>query len=135
MNINSTVINIERTNPRFEIPSKPKNSEPTPIENDVIDKVLEKSKVKESQEDEKSSKEMTKENAQEIADNVNKMVRLVSGKLEFSVHQDTDRVVIRVIDSATKEVIREIPPENVLKANAKYRDMLHLIGFMMDEKV
>jgi len=77
----------------------------------------------------------TKDQAEKIVDNINNMVKMFSGKIEFKVHEETDRVMIRVVDNQTKELIREIPPENVLNANAKFREVLHLVGFMMDEKV
>ncbi|MBU2549678.1 MAG: flagellar protein FlaG [Proteobacteria bacterium] len=35
--------------------------------------------------------------------------------LNFSVHKATGRTVIKVIESETKQVLREIPPEEILK--------------------
>ncbi len=50
---------------------------------------------------------------------------------EFSYHEDTKRVAIKVIDRDTKEVIREIPPEEVLDMLEK---IWELAGLIVDEK-
>jgi flagellar protein FlaG len=52
--------------------------------------------------------------------------------LRFAVHEDTGRFVIRVIDEKTKEVVREVPPENLLDLAAKMEEMM---GMLYDEKV
>lgn len=36
-------------------------------------------------------------------------------KLSFSVHKDLNRIVIRVIDAETNTVIRQVPPEQILR--------------------
>lgn len=45
----------------------------------------------------------------------------VRRELQFSVDEASGRTVIRVIDASTEEVIRQIPPEEVL-ALARYLD-------------
>ena len=52
-------------------------------------------------------------------------------KCEFSYHEETKRVSIKVIDEDTKEVIKEIPPEETLEMIAK---MWELAGILVDEK-
>ncbi|MEG1459136.1 MAG: flagellar protein FlaG [Acetivibrio sp.] len=51
--------------------------------------------------------------------------------LEFSYHEETQRVSIQVIDQETKEIIREIPPEKSLDMLQK---MWELAGILVDEK-
>lgn len=43
--------------------------------------------------------------------------------LNFSVHQRTGRTLIRVVNSQTKEVVREIPPEEVLDLMATMEEI------------
>ena len=50
---------------------------------------------------------------------------------EFSYHEETKRVSIKVIDQDTKEVVKEIPPEETLEMIAK---MWELAGILVDEK-
>ncbi|NVM21125.1 MAG: flagellar protein FlaG [Desulfobacterales bacterium] len=52
--------------------------------------------------------------------------------LQFSVHEATGRTVIKVIDKETEKLIREIPPEELLKLAAKIEEM---IGILLDKKV
>ncbi len=51
-------------------------------------------------------------------------------KCEFSYHEDTKRVSIKVINSDTDEVIREIPPEEALDMLSK---MWEVAGILVDE--
>ncbi len=50
----------------------------------------------------------------EAVDQINNRMQSVRRDLEFSVDEDSKRTVIRVMDSETKEVIRQIPAETVL---------------------
>ena len=49
----------------------------------------------------------------------------------FGVHEQTNRVTIKIVDKQTKEVIREFPPEETLDMIAKIWEMA---GLMVDEK-
>ncbi len=64
-------------------------------------------------------------------DHANKTMRHAKTKCEFSYHEETKRVSIKVIDEETEEVIREIPPEETLEMISK---MWELAGLMVDEK-
>lgn len=47
-------------------------------------------------------------------DKINEKVQQVMREIKFSIDEKSDRVVIKVIDQSTKEIIREIPPEAVI---------------------
>ena len=64
-------------------------------------------------------------------DHANQTMRQSKTKCEFSYHEETKRVSIKVIDAETEEVIREIPPEETLEMISK---MWELAGLMVDEK-
>jgi len=64
------------------------------------------------------------EQANEIADTLNLSVR-------FRVHEESDRVKAEVVDRATDEVVREIPPERVLNMVAQIQN---LIGLFIDTR-
>ena len=49
----------------------------------------------------------------------------------FGVHEDTNRVTIKIVDKKTKEVIKEFPPDKTLDMIAKVWEMA---GLMVDEK-
>ena len=52
---------------------------------------------------------------------LNDYVQTLRRDLQFSVDEDSGRTIIKVIDSETKELIRQIPPEEVL-ALARHLD-------------
>jgi len=54
-----------------------------------------------------------------------------SRMLEYKVHAKTNRVMVKIINKETHEVIREIPPEKTLDVFAK---VLELAGLLVDEK-
>lgn len=61
----------------------------------------------------------------------NKELVIANRALEFSVHEKTKEIIVRVIDVETKEVIREIPSEKILDLLA---NMLELAGILVDER-
>lgn len=64
-------------------------------------------------------------------DHANTTMKHAKTKCEFSYHEETKRVSIKVIDEDTEEVIKEIPPEETLEMIAK---MWELAGILVDEK-
>lgn len=66
-------------------------------------------------------------------DDLNKTMEVLDRSLQFSIHEGTNRVMVRVVDpSNDDEVIREIPPEKILDMMAEIKDA---IGLLIDEKV
>jgi len=49
----------------------------------------------------------------------------------FGIHEDTKRVMIKIVDKKSKEVIKEYPPEKTLDMIAK---VWELAGLLVDEK-
>lgn len=64
--------------------------------------------------------------------NVNKALNTYDRKLEFSVHEATNLISVKVIDTNTDEIIREIPPEKILDMVAKLWEMA---GIIVDKKI
>jgi flagellar protein FlaG len=56
----------------------------------------------------------TPEQMKQVSDMLNKEISRVSQSLRFSVDQQTGKTVIKVLDSSTDEVIRQIPSEEAL---------------------
>lgn len=68
---------------------------------------------------------------QKAVENLQQANQSSSQNLQFSVDNDTHQTVIRVIDGATKEVIRQIPTEEVVQI-AKSLDKLS--GLLLRDK-
>lgn len=49
----------------------------------------------------------------------------------FGIHEDTNRVTIKIVDKDTKKVLKELPPEKTLDMIAKVWEMA---GILIDEK-
>lgn len=71
------------------------------------------------------------ERIREAIQALNESTQLVGRQLAFSIHEDTGRTIVRVIDRDTDEVIREIPPEEILDLVARINEM---IGLLLDER-
>lgn len=61
----------------------------------------------------------------------NSALVLSNRALEFSVHEKTKEIMVKVIDTETKEVIREIPSEKILDMVA---NILEMAGILVDER-
>lgn len=73
---------------------------------------------------------------QEAIDEVRRVIEPVARNLQFSVDDDTNLTLIKVVDSATDEVIRQIPSEEMVaiaKAIDKLQGMLQQ-GVLLRDK-
>lgn len=62
---------------------------------------------------------------------MNKKINNSNEEAVFGVHEDTNRVMIKIVDKDTKEVIKEFPPEKTLDMIAK---VWEVAGILVDEK-
>lgn len=53
-------------------------------------------------------------------------------QFEFSIHEKTKEIMVKILDRESGEVIREIPPEQILDMIAK---MWELAGILVDERI
>ncbi|MDE6759364.1 MAG: flagellar protein FlaG [Lachnospiraceae bacterium] len=76
--------------------------------------------------------DVSPEKVKQAIEEINKKIRPTRTQCEFKFHDKTNRICIRVKDSETQEVIKEIPPEKMLDMVAK---TLELAGLLVDEKM
>jgi len=67
----------------------------------------------------------------DAVDKVNKALLNSNRELKISIHEKTRDIMVKILDSETKEVIREIPPEKVLDMVAK---LCEIAGILVDER-
>ena len=72
--------------------------------------------------DEKSVSNMTKE--------LNKLMSKINCDLEFQYHKEVNLMSVKMIDKATQEVIKECPPEDMIKGMIKAKEW---IGAFLDK--
>ncbi len=63
---------------------------------------------------------------------LNRTLRIFDKHLAFDIHEETERVMVEVIDLETEEVLREIPPEEILNIVARIDQM---VGVIVDERI
>ena len=51
----------------------------------------------------------------QVLEDLNEFVQVIERKLQFSVDEDSGKTVVKVIDSETDQVIRQIPSEEILE--------------------
>ncbi|NMA66573.1 MAG: flagellar protein FlaG [Clostridiaceae bacterium] len=61
----------------------------------------------------------------------NQAMFMQNRQLQFSIHEKTKEIMVKIVDSETKEVIREIPPEKLLDM---FASMLEFAGLLVDER-
>jgi flagellar protein FlaG len=63
-----------------------------------------------------------------ITEDLNHKINMIHNvDLKFSVHEGSGQLLVKVIDAATGEVIREIPSSEVLNLAARLNEMIGLI--------
>ncbi len=72
------------------------------------------------------------EQVTEAVQQMNRAMRMANSALEFSVDQDTDRVVVTMTDRDTGEVVRQYPSEEAL-ALSRYLDSVSQ-GALLSQK-
>ena len=79
----------------------------------------------------KKEEETVSSKIKDAVDKVNQKIVPSKTRCEFSYHEDTKRISIKVIDQTTEETIKEIPAEETLDMLSK---IWELAGLMVDEK-
>ena len=59
-------------------------------------------------------------------------VQAFNQRLSFVLHAESGRMQVQVIDNQTQEVVKELPPTEILDVVAKIRQM---VGLLLDKKV
>ena len=72
-----------------------------------------------------------KQNVEFVSEAMNHFMQLMNADLQFSVHEKTHRVMVKLVDVSTKEVLKEIPSEDFLDMVAKIQEY---IGMLIDKK-
>ena len=94
--------------------------------------------VKEAAQAEKMQQQQQKQSAslkKEIDSYIRKVLKdasLLNRDLEYSINNETDEVIVRVVDKSTNKVIKEIPPESLQRLQARLKEQ---IGLLVDEKI
>lgn len=120
---------IEGSMDAFQIPIRRENSGDAvnSLDRAKVDSLLAES----GQKVEGEHKELSKEEIFQKVEEVNQKLRGFDRRLEFSIHDETHRIMVKVINTVDDSVIREIPSEKALDMLAYVWKMT---GILVDEK-
>ena len=68
----------------------------------------------------------------EAVDAANKMAKLFDSRISFSYDDRIEKVVIKIVEDSTDEIIRQIPPEMMIKMRERLREGFR--GVIFDRK-
>lgn len=88
--------------------------------------------VDRKQETPSAREEIPRELVEKAAEKLNRLMGIIDKRLEFRVHERSHRVIVKIIDQGTGEVLDEIPPKRVLDILSSFTD---LVGLMVDKRV
>ncbi len=75
---------------------------------------------------------LSREDLEETIEKLNGALEIVRKDLRFELHQPTERLMVHIINLENKEIMKTMPPEEMLDIAARIRTM---IGLIIDEKV
>jgi flagellar protein FlaG len=73
----------------------------------------------------------SEEQVKSAVEDLNNALQNLNVKRQFEVDKEVDKVIVKVIDSEQKEVIRQIPSEEAIKLSKNIKEML---GLLFDSK-
>ena len=95
-----------------------------------IDDVQNAPKYNQAEEEEDPLKEreerepMDEESVSYMMQELNELMSKINCNLEFQYHKEVNMMSVRMLDKKTHEVIKEVPPEDMLDQMAKAREWL-----------
>ena len=79
----------------------------------------------------KQNTTLNQEELEKAIDQSNRLIFKEDNRFEFKIHERTGRIMVKLVDNKTDEIIKEIPPEKILDLVASIWD---LVGILVDER-
>ena len=116
------------------------NQAPANIKPGGVPSLSEVQKVQAAKEVEKRAEELknietvndtrlTRADVEEMVEALEELTQTLQTKLNFSINEGTNDIVVKVLDKDTDEVIKQFPPEELLELQEKMQD---LTGFLFN---
>ncbi len=85
---------------------------------------------------EQGAQDTTQQSAQQTAaSGANVALEVAQRHIQFAVDKETRRTVIKIVDPETNEVVRQIPPDEVLRISRMISRFVGERGAVTDERV
>jgi len=72
-------------------------------------------------------KNLNEEQLKELMDNLKQKFEYYSKYLKIEIDKDLHQPIVKIIDQKTNEVIKQIPPEEILKIMKKIEEMIGVL--------
>lgn len=92
---------------------------------EVVNIILEENKKNED-------KDFSDVELEESVEELNDTIEALHKDLRFQIHEGSERMMVEVINLDNNEIIKEIPPKEVLDMIGRIREM---VGLLIDEKI
>jgi len=69
---------------------------------------------------------------QRVVDDLMRMSHSLNRRLDFHVNEETNQVIVRIVDSDSGEVIKQVPPDALLRLHARIQEA---VGLLFDETI
>lgn len=121
--------------------SEVNSSQPTDSEQSKgkqVEKAAKKEKInlqaekKDNKNQNPEEKKVTKENVEEGVEKLNDAIQAFHEDLQFELHEESERMMTKLVNLEKNEVIKEIPPKELLDMLGRIKDM---VGLVLDEKI
>ena len=76
--------------------------------------------------------ELSKETLQKMVEGMNQFVKPTQTALHFEFHEKLNEYFVQIVDSETKEVVKEVPPRKFLDM---YASMMEQMGLFVDQRI
>jgi len=98
--------------------------------NELMKKSLRQVNQKDSQPIDNGKMNLTDDEMKNMVDALNSAAKSVNKRISFDYHDKTRRIIMRVTDYKTGEIIREIPEKEMIQLVEHLQDM---IGMFLDQ--
>ncbi|RWZ55027.1 flagellar protein FlaG [Halobacillus fulvus] len=73
-----------------------------------------------------------KEKLKQVTESMNEFMKPTNTSLRFEFHEKLQEYYVTLVDTTTKEVVKEIPPKKMLDL---YASIAESLGWLVDEKI
>jgi len=105
---------------------------------DAVSETMKEQRKEQAKESERSEEERA-QFLQEVADSLNESPELGRRDLQFSVNTEADKTVIKVVDSNSGDLIRQIPSEEIVRFAERLREdaeqVGQVVGMLIDSRI
>jgi len=76
--------------------------------------------------------EVPREEVEQAVDKMNRLMGLIEKRMKFEIHDKSKRVMVKIIDEKSGDILTEIPPKKILDMLSSFADY---VGLLVDKKV